>query len=253
MLKKCKKLISNATWKTIDYLVDFVLLIHNSRKRIYKILLCLLIIILIILAILSVIYAEEMGAERASMIGGLWSALATAALGGIAFWQNKKYKQMADLLDMRQNAPEFIITSLRSIDKEASNIKIQILKASGEHENGVTLEISIANPFFVFVSLDKPMLNLSIEKVIIDNTIQKIDQWSINKLSFYSPQNYFVFKLLDCFPKDHSEHELCIVFQYENIYGVKYEKKFISKFTVFDNGIMYRNPKLEKATPQAEN
>lgn len=54
------------------------------------------------------------------MISGLWSALATVVLGGIAFWQNKRYKELSDELNDRQDAPEFLFRHLQLQEKNGN-------------------------------------------------------------------------------------------------------------------------------------
>ena len=47
-------------------------------------------------AILSIMYDIANNNNAVTMLAGLWSAVATVFLGGIAIWQNKRYKEMSD-------------------------------------------------------------------------------------------------------------------------------------------------------------
>lgn len=53
-------------------------------------------VIIACLTVMSILYDIKHNHNAVAMITGLWSAGATAVLGGIAFWQNKQYKKLAD-------------------------------------------------------------------------------------------------------------------------------------------------------------
>lgn len=54
-------------------------------------------LMVIIVAVISFIYCDNFTPNQATMISGLWSAFATVILGGIAVWQNMRYKAQSDI------------------------------------------------------------------------------------------------------------------------------------------------------------
>ena len=60
--------------------------------------------------------------DTATMVAGLWSALATAILGAIALFQNFRYKKLAD-----------------SVSEEMKNIQVDIKQLTGEMASAVTV------------------------------------------------------------------------------------------------------------------
>jgi len=67
-----------------------------------------IVFILVCIAI-SIYIAEKIGTNTASIVGGALSAIATVFLGLIAFWQNTRYKEMADEANDVQVRPEFFV------------------------------------------------------------------------------------------------------------------------------------------------
>lgn len=54
-------------------------------------------LMVIIIAVISFIHCDSYTSNQATMISGLWSAFATVILGGIAVWQNMRYKIQSDI------------------------------------------------------------------------------------------------------------------------------------------------------------
>ena len=67
--------------------------------------------IAIMFAILSLLYDYCKNKDCVTMIAGLWSAAATAAVGGIAYWQNKNYKLLSDQQNDLAFMPELYIST----------------------------------------------------------------------------------------------------------------------------------------------
>lgn len=70
----------------------------NGWKWVILVIIC---IVLFMLGYLSLSYVKSKNGDMTTMLAGLWSAGATAILGGIAIWQNMRYKKLADIKDSR--------------------------------------------------------------------------------------------------------------------------------------------------------
>ena len=75
--------------------------IHKILAQIFrvmrKIILPIIIILVILVAIIvSFCYDYQINGNVLTILSAMWSAAATALLGGIAYWQNKRYKELSD-------------------------------------------------------------------------------------------------------------------------------------------------------------
>ncbi len=200
----------------------------NGKRRIVylTILACILVLGL---AVLCVIRASAWEANTVSMISGLWSAVATFAVGYIAFYQNKKYKELADKLDIRQNAPEFYIPTVNINE----NQEITKISANGDYPKGLS---NHGNPV-VLSTLDKPVIRLEIDSIMINDEAEilkdndmAVDAFETNSLLSIS------FSRLK--PRLDGHYSLEIRLRFENIYGVHYTKKYKCSIKIKDNTIL---------------
>lgn len=65
-------------------------------KYFKNILLILVILVVLFLLILALYYSFSFEGDTATMVAGLWSALATGAIGAIAIFQSRQYKKLSD-------------------------------------------------------------------------------------------------------------------------------------------------------------
>lgn len=178
---------------------------------------------LVLLAILCCVFAHAWNPNFVSMLSGLWSGIATVALGAIAYWQNKRYKEMSDRLDERQNAPEFFI-STPVTDEEGFGSSIRnYIEVYGTKRNEPCLRAGRIEQF-LFSSLDKPILHLRPTRIIIEGREQPLCVSGEDEINVYKPYSPFriIFEDIDCDITGKAKAE--IVFEYENIYAMKYQK-----------------------------
>ena len=69
---------------------------RNDNDRNAKIVIISIAAVLILVSVCCLVFADLMSSNLASIAGGVLSAIATFALGLLAFWQNKRYKDLAD-------------------------------------------------------------------------------------------------------------------------------------------------------------
>lgn len=211
----------------------------GSRKN-GSFLFVLILFAILLLVIVSVVWinqVNEMTSNEASLRGGLLGAYATILLGLIAFYQNKRYKELADEMNDRTYMPEIykpssITESFESAVKDSKNIV-----RFGVDSKEETKQLDCSS----FGVLNSPIIDLSVKSV---SNSKKTLQLVGRKMSLYNKDvGFCVFLML---PLDFIEpnYEYFVTFEYENIYGTKYEKG--ASFTL--NG--YGNPanwKLERA------
>ena len=186
---------------------------------------------LVLLAILCCVFAHALNPNFVSMLSGLWSGIATVALGAIAYWQNKRYKEMSDRLDERQNAPEFFI-STPVTDEEGFGSSIRnSIEVHGTNERGIRTGITDS---LRFSSLDKPILHLRPTRIIIEGKEQPLCVCGEDEINVYKPYSPFriIFENIDCDITGRAKAE--IVFEYENIYAMKYQKIYTLDISIIE-------------------
>lgn len=147
---------------------------------------------------------------------GWVSGISTIALGGLALWQNKQYKTLADDYNDTLLMPE-LYTSTELFDIYAS--KPFFVKVKGILPNISEVE---KKEFRVFL-LKGPIVDLCVKNATIDNKIYLFDSSYKFTLKDESKPFTIQFEL----PKEitNSEHNILLSLEYENIYSTRYEKK----------------------------
>lgn len=193
------------------------------KKNRFCLRLWLVVAVPILLAIVCCVFAHSWNSNFVSMLSGLWSAVATVVLGLVAFKQNCRYKELSDKMDIRQNAPEFFVQT-PSVDQEGfGRCNPNIMFACESSCIGKQLSGHYA---FRFITLDKPVLHLKPISISIDGTNQEHIQRNNIEINVYKPYSYFGFGLRGINLNVQGRHPTVVTIQYENIYGIKYEKKY---------------------------
>ena len=183
--------------------------------------------------ILCCVFAKEMNPNFVSMLSGIISAMATIILGIIAMWQNKQYKEMSDKLDERQNAPEFVVWTPTAAFHSSNN---NALKAYGTAKDGISTGINCAN---WFMSLDKPILHLRPISIEIGNQCDTLSVKGESEINAYTPYMQFGIEIKNIASSLKGNQVVVVTFEYENLYGLSYQKKFT--FNVIIEGKYFRN------------
>ena len=205
------------------------------RRQIWgKAIIFFLIILIIALAAFCCIKAKDWNSNLVSMISGLWSAIATFAVGIIAYLQSKKYKVLADKTEDQYNAPEFFIPSGPDTISGLNypwNIKQIVGCGQAENENSTT---------FDFLSLDKPILGIEPKEIWINEEKQEIHILSKRGIDVFHANSRFRVGIKSYKEYDDGLYDFKLCIQYENIYGTKYRKIYSSKANI-DHGIISIN------------
>ena len=192
--------------------------------RIKEIICITLIIVAVIIAVIGCaayccVNAKCWNSNFVSMISGLWSAVATLAVGIIAYWQNRQYKKLSDRMDDRVNAPEFYVPSFRSDMPNTMRVTFNRLNVVGKENKGFQ-----SNGVLKFASLDKPILNLRPVEIFIDGEKEDFSIKEVDGIDIYISHDLFVIDIQHFKHRKLRNHSIQIVFQFENIYGTKYRK-----------------------------
>ena len=182
-------------------------------------------------------FVSCMNPNLATLISGIWSALATVTLGLIALWQNKRYKEYTDRYNDLQYMPEFYKADLNELLSASGKLKspFEVKVATGEAYAALRITVMAYNP---------PILNLNIYKLIVDERL--IGDQPIGKAveihpSFPAvPMNLYVPKST---VEDKKEHRAVAVFRYENLYGTVYSKTVEFQYC----GLQISDARFEKA------
>ena len=203
----------------------------------------LIIIALLGIAVFCCINASSWESNTVSMISGLWSAVATLLVGIIAYWQTKKYKEQADRIEDRMNAPEFYLPSFLGEFEHGMKFGRNRIIAYGESEGGVR-----GKRIVTFMSYDKPIIKLKLFKVKIDGEVEPISIKPQSGIDINYPHDAFSIGLQDCKSRKNGLHEIEMILVFQNMYGVKYKKKYTGIITIKDGYIQYSdNEVLTKA------
>lgn len=199
---------------------------------------CVIIAIIVIFAVVCCVCAPNWDDNLVSMLSGLLSAFATVVLGVIALLQNKRYKELSDKLDVRQNAPEFfILTPITNPKEFGPNIHNSIV-SYGTKPKGLKTAVNCG---FWFSSLDKPILNLRPVSITIGNKTESLSQKDSSRINVYMPFSSFRIELEDIDFDKRGKYPANIIFQYENIYGITYQKIFSIDISINNLGICNRS------------
>lgn len=170
-------------------------------------------------SVACIVWADRFSSNRASIVGGVLSTMATALLGAIAFWQNKRYKELSDEMTDRMCMPELyqaetIGEMLENLSKSSYNAFVFRMD---------TDEKSIAIDCSTFGVLNSPIINVCVKIATNHNDFVMLER----KEETYSLYGQDVgFHLFLKLPQSlvMGTRKYNIIFEYENIYGTKYEK-----------------------------
>ena len=186
------------------------------------------IIVTLGLAGASLIYDYCYNGNCVTIISGLWSAVATAAIGGIAYWQNKRYKQLTDETNDALQMPE-IYRSTSYADEHSAVFEQFRAHVKGFIDQNERYKWStIIHLFFV----RGPILNLFMKTIksksgvltCIDvEPVSMRDEATPFNLSFEVPTDWLK-----------PDNEITVTLVYENIYAVQYEKEITIIFYTED-------------------
>ena len=187
------------------------------KKHIRKI-----IIATIVLAILSCVYDYIINGNFVAMLSGLWSAASTIALGLLAFYQNKKYKDLSD--QYQKTVDELALKPEVFIDEMEIDTYHSIDSLKGKY---VPLDMRVHVCKFPVVHFHTYMFQLFDENGnILYNSID-----GENGIPFKRVNNFYVgeFKYRILLPYDITGKMSCnIEFHYSDIYSNQYSKQIIA-------------------------
>ncbi len=215
----------------------------NNKNDHYSFFVIISIVIVFVVTVICCIIADELTPNRASIIGGALSAIATVFLGLIAFWQSKKYKELSDEFNDKIYMPELFKADtlgekLNGLGKAVYNSFTYNANMSNIC-NTETVKIDCG----IFMVLKAPIIDVCVENISYkNNNLHFIDE----KRSIYTPDT--AFHLFIIAPADFVKNDtsFSIVFKYKNIFDIEYEKR--ASFTLNDEKTYASNWKLKKAT-----
>ena len=188
-------------------------------------------VIAVLMALVCCVLAPTWNPNVATIISGLWSAVATAAVGAIAYWQNKQYKMLADRLDEKEKAPEFFIPTIATDVSSFVQHTFNKISAHGEDHNGMCFERK-------FTIIDKPVLHLRPVDIVIDSNKYPLRVDGESEINVYKVNDSFEIKFDRLRVMDDGVYPCRIGLAYENIYGDRYIKELEFSITVKDKQIV---------------
>ena len=148
------------------------------------------------------------------MIAGLWSAAATAAVGGIAYWQNKNYKQLADQQNDMALMPDLYVST--AFEDSLSNSLFSRVRGAIDGIETIT-----CTPIKLWI-LKSPIIDLKVVEIR-----HQQEHWACygNEGQSFRDESRPIGLIVDI-PKKSvpSRDQFTAILQYENIYGTKYQK-----------------------------
>lgn len=173
---------------------------------------------IILLAVASLWYDWKENGNCVTMIAGLWSAAATAILGGIAYWQNKKYKQLADQQNDLAFMPDFFISDSFTDMALKANANLFFV-VRGVIDDIETCRCGSIMLFFI----KGPVLNLKVTEIWRGEKYWKCSE---NGKKTFRDESKPISLDVDI-PKKYAQEDssFTAVLEYENVYGTKYRKK----------------------------
>ena len=199
----------------------------------------IVIIVTLGLAGVSLYYDYCCNQNCVTIISGLWSALATAAIGGVAYWQNKCYKQLTDEANDAMQMPE-IYRSTSYADEHSAVFEQYRAHVKGIIDRNTGYKWSqIIHLFFV----RGPILNLYIKSIQCKSEILTcIDVESVSMRDEATPFNLSFEVPIDWLKPD---NVITVTLVYENIYAVQYEKEI--KILLYPKDLTVNKISFEKA------
>lgn len=190
----------------------------------------IIVIALLLLTILCIALNQFMSSNFASVIGGALGALATCALGLLAFWQNKQYKRLADeknaQLEQVFFTPESILLKVRLHFNTYSTAPILDVMFG---DNNSTVYFDMYNR-----STSQPMIHLLVGEVVFQE--DSLDERRVLKYprGQFKSSNQEIeyldsnseFRVGFQLPSDLTDTSVVckVVLQYASIYNYKYQK-----------------------------
>lgn len=171
----------------------------------------------------SLLYDYHCTGNCVTMLAGLWSAVATAVLGGVAYWQNKKYKQLADQQNDLAFMPDLYISTALT-DAVSGSAFSSLSKVRGIIDGIETCTCAPIKLWF----LKGPIINLKVTEIQHGE-----ESWVCTERAGMTFRDESVpFPLVVDIPTnfDQRDNLFVAVLKYENIYGTIYQKEI--RFTV---------------------
>ena len=186
-----------------------------------KIIFCTIAVLVIVaLVFYSLAYDHRNNGNYATTISGLWSAVATLAVGLIAYWQSKKYQNNSDDTIDAMLMPDLYQSTAFSDEYQAPFEQYRAF-VQGRLDFTEAEGYKVSQP--IHLSFVKgPILNLTVKEIrnktegvafVPENTISLRDEAIPFNLVIQVPEKWL---------KDRAE--LSVILNYENIYGAKFEK-----------------------------
>ena len=168
---------------------------ERISKHKWAVCISILIGILILISVLCIVFANKMSSNTSSVVGGVLSVVATTILGMIAFWQNKRYKELSDSKDSK-------IEQL-TITPECRLLSVSQQKEGHTYQIVCPATIDSGQQYYLsFASLNLPMIDVTVYEIKYysknDNTKKDIFQHSqllFNHYNFTVLQNYLDFTI----------------------------------------------------------
>ena len=196
-------------------------------------------VIAIGLAAASLIYDFHKNGNCVTIISGLWSAVATAAIGGIAYWQNKRYKQLADEANDAMHMPEiYRSTSFadeynKVLEQYRAHVKGLVDLNSGYKWSQIIHLFFVRGPI-VNLYVKSIECNSNVMTCVGSETISMRDETTPFNLSFEVPTDW-----------QKKDNVITVTLRYENIYGIQYEKQL--KISLYPENLKVDKITFEKA------
>lgn len=207
--------------------------IHKIFARFFrfirKIVLPIIIIFgILVTIILSFFYDYQISGNVLTILSAMWSAAATALLGGIAYWQNKRYKELSDKYSQK-------------IDNLMLTPECHLVSISNHGEAGIPRMIANTSDRFLeynlkFCSLNLPILDLTVKEIEFcnledsaENSYFPHSKIEFNIFNFSIFENYSPFMICITVPINYTNKRTrCkLALSYKNIYGATLEKSVV--------------------------
>lgn len=192
----------------------------NSMKKRYVVFSIVCTLALAVAAVASLVYDYCSNGNCVTTISGLWSALATIAVGLIAFWQSRRYKELSDETNEAMIMPEVYQTTAFSDEFQAPFEEYRAY-VKGEFDKAENCMVS--KPIHLsFVR--GPIINITVKDIGNSSKVLSYSQTSTVSLR----DETIPFNLVLSVPEEwmaDGKAKLTATLSYENIYGIKYEKR----------------------------
>lgn len=191
------------------------------------------------LAVASLIYDFHSNENCVTIISGLWSALATAAIGGVAYWQNKQYKKLSDDYNDLALMPEMYIST--AFNDRVNGINNSVFtKVTGALEDGI--KSRPCNPIKLWF-VKGPIIDLKVKEIRHGKDVFPCTDKDGQSFRDETTPVNLVLNIPATSTND--KFNYVAVLEYENIYGTKYQKNV--EFSVGKDNSTPDNIVLRKA------